>query len=109
VIVHKTRGIYIRRRRVPLAEVYCLIFENFHIAYTNGTGVSSLKASSACSEVQVDGVAVISSLISQRVGWVSSQTAEAPCFQRRGFEVISVLRRNGRGPDSSLKRVWVFV
>jgi hypothetical protein len=44
VTVHKTRGIYIRRRRVPLAEVYCLIFENFHIVYTDGTGVSSLKA-----------------------------------------------------------------
>ena len=27
----------------------------------------------------------------------------------RGLETISTTRRNGRGPDSSLKRLWVFV
>ena len=27
----------------------------------------------------------------------------------RGFETISTTRWNGRGPDSSLERLWVFV
>ena len=30
-------------------------------------------------------------------------------FQMRGLETILVPRRNGRGPDSSLKRRWIFV
>ena len=30
-------------------------------------------------------------------------------FQMTGLETISVSRRNGRGPDSSLKRRWIFV
>jgi hypothetical protein len=100
---------YIRRRRVPLAEIYCLIFENFHIAYTNRSGESSIKARSVCGAVEVGGVAVLPALISRRVDWLSSETAEAPCFQMRGLEIISESRHNGRGPDSSLKRLLIFV
>jgi hypothetical protein len=39
-----------------------------------------------------------------KVGWVSSETAEAPCFQMRGLDRASTPRRNGRGLDSSLIR-----
>ena len=40
--VPRTRDLNIRRRRVPLAEIYCSISENFHIVYTNKTGESSV-------------------------------------------------------------------
>jgi hypothetical protein len=39
-----------------------------------------------------------------KVGRVSSETAEAPCFQMRGLDRASTPRRNGRGLDSSLIR-----
>jgi hypothetical protein len=109
VTVPKTRDMYIRRRRVPLAEIYCLIFENFHIAYTNRSGESSIKARSVCGAIEVGGVAVLPALISRRVDWLSSETAEALCFQMRGLEIISGSRHNGRGPDSSLKRLLIFI
>jgi hypothetical protein len=70
VTFRKTRGMYIRRRRVPLAKIYCLIFEDFLIAYTDGTGESGIGVASVCGEVQVGGVAVLSTLISRRAGWV---------------------------------------
>jgi len=44
-----------------------------------------------------------------KVGWVSNETAEAPSPQLRSLETISTPRHNGRGPDSSLKRLWIFV
>ena len=34
--IRNARNIYIRRRRVPLSEVYSSISENFHLAYTSG-------------------------------------------------------------------------
>jgi hypothetical protein len=72
VAFRKTWGMYIRRRRVSLAEIYCLIVENFHIAYTDGTGESGIGVASVCGDVQVGGVAVLSTLIPRRVGWVSN-------------------------------------
>ena len=35
VTVPRTRDIYIRCRRVPLAEVYCSVSENFPLVWTN--------------------------------------------------------------------------
>jgi hypothetical protein len=75
------------------------MFENFHVAYTDGTGESSIEATSV-----YGGVAVVPTPISRRVGRVSSETAEAPCFQMRGLEMISTPLRNSRGPDNSLIR-----
>ena len=38
VRLDQTRNIYIRRRRVPLSEIYSSIFENLRLTYTSGTG-----------------------------------------------------------------------
>ena len=40
---------------------------------------------------------------------VSNEIAPALRFQMRGLEPISATRPNGRGPDSSLIREWIFV
>ena len=47
VTVRKTRDIHIRRRRVPLSEVYSSISENFHLMHTNGTGQSCVKVNTS--------------------------------------------------------------
>jgi hypothetical protein len=49
---------FINFRRVPLAEIYCLIFENFRITYTSGTGESSTEAKSVCGGVEIGGVEI---------------------------------------------------
>jgi hypothetical protein len=77
--VHKTRDIYIRRRRVPLAEFYFSIYENFHIAYINETGESSIEAAPACGEVEVGGIAVLPVPCSSE-GWLG--------FKRNGQGVV---------------------
>jgi hypothetical protein len=59
VAVHKTRDVYIRRRRVPLAEFYCSIREDFHIAYVNGTRASNIEVAPACGGVEVGGIAIL--------------------------------------------------
>ena len=78
VTVPRTRDLNIRRRRVPLAEIYCSISENFHIVYMNKTGEPSVRVTPACSGVEVGGVATLPAPRSLE-GWL-------------GFE------RNGRGP-----------
>ena len=45
----------------------------------------------------------------QGVGWVSNETVEALRLQMRGLETISMTRWDGRGPDSSLRRLWILV
>ena len=47
VTVRKTRDMHIRRRRVPLSEVYSSISENFHLMYTNGTGQSYVEVNAS--------------------------------------------------------------
>jgi hypothetical protein len=89
VTVPNSRDMYIRHRRMPLTEIYCLIFENFHITYTNRSGESSVKARSVCGVIEVGGVAVLPALISRRIDWLSSETAEALCFQKCSLEIIS--------------------
>ena len=56
VAIRKTRNIYIRRRRVPLSKVCSSISENFHLAYTGGTGQSyvEVNASVQCSRGRRD-------------------------------------------------------
>ena len=81
--VPRTRDLNIRRRRVPLAEIYCSTSENFRIVYTNKTGESSVRVTPACGGVEVDGAA----------------TLPAP----RSFEGWLGFERNGRGavtPDA---------
>ena len=43
VTIHNARNIYIRRRRVPLSEVYSSISENFHLVYTSGIEQSCVE------------------------------------------------------------------
>ena len=38
---------YIRRRRVPLSEVYSLISKNFHLVHTSGTGQSCVEVNAS--------------------------------------------------------------
>ena len=102
--VHKTIFIYIRRRRVSVAKVYCSISENFLIAYPNGTRQLSVVVTPAYGEVEAGGVVVLPVHHSMD-GWRA--------FERNGGSVmtpdarfgdnISVARCNGRGPDSFLK------
>ena len=47
VTIHNARDIYIRRRRVPLSEVYSSISENFHLAHTGGIEQSCVKVSTS--------------------------------------------------------------
>jgi hypothetical protein len=109
VTIHKTRDIYIRRRRVSLAEFYCSIYEDFHVAYINETGASSIEAAPTCGGVEVSGIAVLPVLVVRKVCWVSNKTAKAPRFQICDLGTISTSQHNGRGPDSYLKRLWIFV
>jgi len=74
--VPRTRDLNILRRRVPLAEIYCSISENFHIVYTNKTGESSVGMTPMW-WVEVGGVATLS----------------AP----RSLEGLLGFERNGRG------------
>jgi hypothetical protein len=109
VTVHKTRDIYIRRRRVPLAELYCSIYEDSHIAYMRETGASSIEAASVGGGVEVGGIAVLPVPCSSE-GWLAfERNGRAPRFQIRGLGTISTSRHNGQGPDSFLKRLWIFV
>jgi hypothetical protein len=59
VTVHKTRNIYVRRRRVPLAEFYYSVYENFHIACINEIGEQSIEAAPTCGGVGVGGIAIL--------------------------------------------------
>jgi hypothetical protein len=102
VTIPNAGNMCIPRRRVPLAEIYCLIFENFRVACTNRSGESCIKARSVCGAIEVGGVAVLPALISRRVYWLSSETAEVLCFQVRGLETIS------ESPSSSPKQTVLF-
>ena len=59
--------------------------------------------------VEVDDTAVFPEPATWRAGQFSNETAVALGSQMRGLETISMTRRNGRGPDSSLKRLSIFV
>ena len=61
------------------------------------------------SMAEVDEITVLPIPVTWRVGRLSSEMVLAPRLQMRGLETISTTRRNGRGPDSSLKRLSIFV
>jgi len=94
---------------VPLAEVYCSVSENFHIAWTNETGELDVEVAPAYGGVEVHGAAVLPAphSLEGRPGF--ERNGRGAGFQMRGLETISMSQRNGRGPDSSLKRLSIFV
>ena len=83
--------------------------KTFHIACTGGSLRSRIEITLPPDSLQTDEVTALPDPVIQRVGRVSSEMVLAPRFQMRGLETISMARRNGRGPGSCLKRVWVFV
>jgi hypothetical protein len=58
---------------------------------------------------EVAGIAAFPDPEIRSIGRVLSKTTLAPRLQIHGLETISVAQHNGRGPDSSLKRYWIFV
>ena len=56
--VRKAGNFSKRRRRVPIAEVYSAIFENFRTAYANRTRQSGVEVIPTYGGVEVDGVIV---------------------------------------------------
>jgi len=118
VTVRKTRDMYIRRRRVPLAKVYYSISRNFSTGWTSEAGELGVGVTLACGGVEVGGVEVGGVEVGGVVvlpapcsleGWLSfERNGRGAGFQMRGLETISTPRRNGRGPESSLKRLWIF-
>ena len=111
ITVRKTRDIYIRRRRVLLSEVYSSISENFHLVHTNGTGQSCVEVNASVQYDWSRTITVLPDPVTWRADRLSSKMALAPRLQMRGLETLwlSTTRRNGRGPDSSLKRFSIFV
>jgi len=109
VTVPRTRDIYICCRRVPLAEVYCSVSENFTLVWTNENRELSVEVIPACGAAGVGEFATIPALRGFG-GWLGfERKGQGAGFQMRGLEIISTPRRNGRGPDSSLKRLSIFV
>jgi len=78
VTVPRTRDIYIRRRRVPLAEVYCSVSENFPLVWTNKNRELSVEVIPACGTAEVGEFATLSASVALGVGWDSSEKAKAP-------------------------------
>ena len=110
MIVPRTRDIYIRCGRVAPAEVYCSIPENFPIVWTKETGELSIEVTPArgAAEVQVSLPSFLPPIV-LKVCWDLSENLKGVGFQVRGLETISTPRRNGRGPDSPLKRLLIFI
>ena len=74
----KTKDAYIRRRRVPLAEVCCSVSQNFRIVYANEIGQSSVEVVLACGGVGVGGVATLPAAVVWKIGWASNEKVKAP-------------------------------
>ena len=91
---------------MPIAEIYSSISGALHVAWTDGTGSSSIVTMWAPKGIVVGWIAVLPDSRSSN-GWpFSSETGLSPSFQMRGLETISPTRQSGRGPDSSLIRVF---
>jgi len=78
--------------------------------WTNETGRSDVGVTPACGGVEglVGGVAIFPTPAVWKVCRVPSETAEAP-DSRCAVWRLSTPQHNGRGPDSSLKRLCIFV
>jgi hypothetical protein len=83
---------------VPLAEFYCSIYENFHIAYINEIGEPSIEAAPACGGVEVGGIAVLPVPRSSE-GWMgferNGQGATIPDMRFGDGVLIVALKGNG--------------
>jgi len=75
VTVPRTRDIYIRCTRVPLAEVYCSVSEKFPLVWTNENRELSVEVIPACGAAGVNEFATLRALCSFG-GWLG--------FERRG-------------------------
>jgi hypothetical protein len=109
VTIRSTIYYHIHRRRVPLAEIYSSISANLHVAYADENEELGVEMVPAWGGAEVAGIAAFPDPEIRSIGWVLSKTALAPRLQMRGLEAISAAQHNGRGPDSSLKRHWIFV
>lgn len=74
VTIRNIRYDHIRRRWVPLTEVYSLITANFRIACTNETEQSSLEMIPACGGVEVDEMVTLPGPETWKVCQLSSET-----------------------------------
>jgi len=70
--------IYNFPRRVPVAEIYSAISENFHIAYTKGAERSSVEVTPTYNGVEAGQITVLPEPAILKVGWISSGMAVAP-------------------------------
>ena len=104
VAIRKTRNIYICRRRVPLSKVCSSISENFHLAYTGGTGQSyvEVNANVQCSRGRRDYSPSRPHNLEVPFGLFPSEMAVAPRPQTHGLDTISMARPNGRSPYRSI-------
>ena len=68
-----TKDIYIRRRRVPLAEVCCSVSQNFRIVYANEIGQSSVEVVLTCG-----GVSTLPAAVARKIGRASNEKVKAP-------------------------------
>jgi hypothetical protein len=109
VTIRKVIYYHIHRRRVPSAEIYSSISANFHVTYTDENEELGVEMVPAQGGVEVAGIAAFPDPEIRRIDRALSKTALAPRLQMRGLEAISAAQHNGRGPDSSLKRHWIFV
>jgi len=76
VRIKKAVNIYIRRRRVPLAEVCCSIFENFLATYTNKIRQSSQGEPTGLGKVEMGGITIFPNP-HYLEGWPSSKEIAA--------------------------------
>ena len=63
----------------------------------------------ACGGVGVGGVTTLPAAVVWKVGWVSNEKVKAQWSQICRLKTISMPRRNDRGPENPLKRLWIFV
>ena len=77
--VPRTRDIYIRHRRVPLAEVYCSVSENPPPPSCEPTKTElSVEVTPAYGAVEVGGFATLPAPVVFGAGWDLSEKAKAP-------------------------------
>ena len=114
VTVRKTRDTYIRRRRVPLAEVCCSISQNFRIVYANEIGQSSVEVVLVrCGGVGVGGVATLPAAVARKIGRASNEKVKCTrCSLTDSHSMIirTVAVGSGRGycftTDTDRYEVW---
>jgi hypothetical protein len=106
VRLDKTWEKYIRRRRVPPAEIYSSISQVLHVAYVDEIERLSTGAGSAFGGREIGGVGVLSDPWFERLAESRGETVLELRFQMRGLETITTAAQptsNGRGP---LKGFW---